>query len=227
MVARARGSLLVAMVLCVALGACGADDAYVENADDSLYLKLPTDWISYDERQIYEEPLATAGDAMSTLDVIRQLDANWVVGFGAEELATPGDAMGFAATVPVGFTAVVQLRGEQRENFDIVAQRSFGWPPLSTGIRLDPVAAFRDNPGGGVEVFSYEEFEVPGRGPATRVRAGVDGIGADSVVRDITVVSDALGTELYVLSIGCYAACFLNNADEINAIVSSFTLEAD
>jgi len=225
-VIRRGATLAVAISLVVALASCGgADNNYVENADDSLFLRLPGQWISYDEQQMYDEPLTTAGDALSTLDVLREMGTNWVVGFGAEELTSPTDALAFASNVPVGYAAVVQLDPVARETFDIVAQRSFGWPPLQVGGLLDPVAAFRDNPSGPVEVFSYEEFEVPGRGHGTRVRAGFDGIGDDSVVRDVTVVSDTVSTELYVLSVGCYAQCFISNADEINDVVSSFTLE--
>lgn len=213
-------------LLALALGAaaCSADNGYVENADDSMFLRLPNDWVTYDEDEIYAEPLSTAFDAMSTLDIIREVNTNWVVGFGAEDLERPSAALSMAAGAPVGFMAVVQLIGPVREGFNVVDQRSFGWPPLTTGQLLDPVAAYRDNPRGPVEVFAYEEFEVPGRGSGTRVRAGFDDA-ADSVIRDITVVVDPLTTELYILSIGCYAQCFLANADAIDDIVESFTLE--
>lgn len=222
---RGRHAWAGAAAVVVVLAGCGADDAYVENADDSLYLKLPTNWVRYEEQEIYEEPFATGGDALSTLDIIREVDTNWLVGFGGDDLATPSEVLGFAANTPVGFTAVVALVGPARESFDVVAQRSFGWPPLATGMPLDPVAFYRENPRGDVEVFAYEEFEVPGRGHGTRVRAGFDGIGDDTVIRDITVVLDALSTEVYVLSVGCYAHCFLANAEAIDDVVSSFTLE--
>jgi hypothetical protein len=213
------------IVLSGALSGCGSDSAYVENGDESLFLKLPNDWVSYEESELYEEPLTTFGDALSTLDVIRLVEDNWVVGFGAEALSAPGDALSFAGNVPIGYAAVIRLEGPERESFDVVSQRSFGWPPLSTGVQLDPVAAYRDDPNGGVEVILYEEFDVSGRGHGTHVRAAFDGLGNDSIVRDVTVIADTATTELYVLSIGCYAQCFLTNSDEINDVVSSFTLE--
>jgi hypothetical protein len=214
-----------ALVAAGGLGSCSADNSYIENADDSLYLRLPPDWVSYDEQEIYEEPLVTMGDGASTLDVIREVNQNWVVGFAAEDLESPTAALGFAANVPVGFAAVVQLDPVAREGFDVVAQRSFGWPPLAAGGLLDPVAAYRDDPSGDVELIEYQEYDVAGRGSATRIRAAFDGLGDDTVFRDVTVVVDSLGTELYVLSVGCYAHCFLNSMEEIDDVVSSFTLE--
>lgn len=206
---RARRLATVVAAVLVTAGCAGSGYSYQANKDEKLYFKLPDDWTVYDTNDLLESNPAAA-------------ERMWVRGFvgGAASI----DAVFTASnTEPRGYVQILKLDTLERDGLSLATLRAtnFGDDP-TTGKPIDPLEAAAADPGGRFQVLAYDDVVLDGP-HGVHLRVADREFGG---IIDQTVLVDKATTKRYVLSIGCSPECFDEHQDEIEAVISSWTLEA-
>lgn len=209
---------LAALLLLVGTVGCGAPEfTYVTNSTDRTYVKIPHAWQPIDQRQL---------DAAFGLDpAMAAVDAGiWHVGYDAAAVPATDHLIGWSATEPVVLVGVRQVPASQRGQFSFDGLRDM-FLPVSTAARqqieADPAA------GGGLSDFGLfaDEVLTPGTGvrgvhTVFRYRLGA----APPQMIDQTVYLNDDASRVYMLFVRCTTTCYSDRQEEIQNIVSSFTV---
>ena len=196
--ARMAPVALIAVALLMA--SCGRSGyQYVENADDTVFIKIPEDWDIVSEGTV-NWTLTPPSD-----DEIQPIIGEFVLPWRAEFAAAPNDRRGSSDYVQ-GFVEV------QPVDRRLQAGLSFAlfFPELSA---VD-----------GVEVLRHELVTV---GDASGHRVASKGISADGeeIMGDRLVMTNSLNSVVYTVWIGCAVGCYNTNATLIEEVMSTFTVE--
>jgi hypothetical protein len=212
------GAIAAGLVLLAGgLSACGAPAyTYVSDKTDNAYFKVPSTWHQVNAQFVTQaQTLLTkslAGAAGGTLEWSRAY---------AETTSPTAESLLDSANTPVVYASVqnmkLTLRGEL--SFNVMRDLLF---PVTQGARQEAAAEGEKLPGfqsigwtvittksnmrGINEVFEYDVSSQP-----------------DAF--DLTVLTNAQTTKLYLLLVQCYQACFVAHGSQIAQVVNSFTVD--
>jgi hypothetical protein len=213
------GAIAAGLVLLAsgALSACGAPAYnYVADKTDNAYFKVPASWHEVNAQFVSQaQTLLTkslAGAAGGTLE--------WSRAF-AETASPSAESLLDASPNPVVYASVQNMKLSLRGELSYNVMRDLIFPVTPAG-RLEAAAAgeklegfqsigytllsSKDNMRGINEVFEYDVAGLP-----------------DAF--DLTVLTNAQTTKLYLLLVQCYQTCFLAHESQIVQVVKSFTVD--
>lgn len=212
---------LAALLLLVATVGCGAPEfTYVTNSADRTYVKIPHAWKPIDPRQL--------DDAFGLDPAVPAADAGiWHVGYDAAAVPTTDHLIGWSATEPAVLVGVRQIPQSQRGQYSLDGLRDLFFPVSPAArqqIAADPLA------GGELSDFGLfaDEVLTPGtgvRGVHTVFRYRL-GAGPPQMI-DQTVYLNDDASRIYMLFVRCTTTCYSDRQEEIQNIVSSFTVRGD
>jgi hypothetical protein len=207
------GGLGVLLAVTTAAGCAAPQFTYVSDAGANTYFKVPFGWHKISDVSLAAQFKTPGGQAAGTWDVA--FDASSAP--AAVHLASPNatQPFAFAFVTPLNPTAsnALSYNGLRDVLLPVTpaarAQAAQGSFPL-THFKL-----LRDtvlNPGQGVHgVWDTFDYTYPG------------GI-TDTF--DQVALTNAGRTQLYVLMVHCVMACYSNNHDQLDTIMSSFTVRS-
>lgn len=215
--ARRALSLGVAGALASMVIACGSPSyTYVKNSADKTYFKVPASWRPIDQKTLAE---ALGADQTSTGQ-----PAAWMVAYDASENPSPTHLIERDTDVPIVYATVRRLPPQQRGQVSFDSLRDLLLPVTSAARanQTPQTSIFTDfglideqvlTPGSGIRgVHAVFRYRVQGGPPQT--------FDQTSYVND-----DA--SKVYVLLVRCSAECYEQRRDEIEDVVSSFTVRED
>lgn len=211
---------VVAVVIAVAglLGACGDSKyQYVANRQLGSFVRMPTGWI-------VDDVTNSQGDGrVSALP--SGIQSVWKLQFAS---GVP-DPVAAAENMPGevnGRIEVYQLSDYYRERYSISTLRGSQtvvmavdpvYPPAEVGVDL-------------VELHAYQPLTVGGATGSRSIanlNAAPEGSDAAWLTQDLTVLFDHDAGKIYVLSMHCSGACYLENQKTIDEIATSFAVRND
>jgi hypothetical protein len=211
-------SLCVLAVVAAGLSACGAPSyTYIKNTADSTFFKVPSSW-----RPIDQKTLETALGGEQTAASGQQ--AAWMVAYDAHENPSPTHLVESDTGRPIVYATVRRLAPPARGQVSFDSLRDMLLPVTSAARagQATETAVFTDfglveetvlTPGSGIrgvhEVFRY------------RVQGG-----PPQMFDQTSYVNDD-ASKVYVLLVRCSAECYEQRRDEIQDVVSSFTVRED
>jgi len=204
------GLLVVGSVL---LAGCGAPAyTYVKNSADHMYVKIPASWHSIDQDDL---------DHAIGLDPAESAKSRglWLQAYDAADTPSPLHLFGSSATEPAALVSVQQVPETSRGGLSLDGLRDLFFPvspnarqqnqnPQLTGFGLmaDDVLTPGDGLRGVHTVFRY----TLGGGPPQMM--------------DQTAYLNDDASKVYVLLVRCSTTCYKDRHDEIDNVVSSFTI---
>jgi hypothetical protein len=202
---RVLGGLAFLVTLLV-LAACGGPDAkYVTNAKAGLYVKIPTDWESFDLQ---------AGDVKP--DTPGMPPEVWRVGIDGAAEPRRSDFEISAPDEPNGLVEVIPIDPSQLST-----------PPslqmlrnLATGATTDSTTGETVTP----QVDVLRDEEVTMSTGHWGLRTTVQGSGDTGLRMEQLAMFDPSIHRLYRVTVNCTASCFDAHSQEIDAIFDSLTL---
>jgi len=208
-------SLCVVGAVVAGLNACGTPAyTYVKNSADSTYFKVPSSWQAIDQQALQN---ALGGDQSTA----NGEPASWMVAYDAADTPSPAHLVERDTGLPIVYATVRKLSPQMRGQVSFDSLRDMLLPVTSAARAGQTAQAsiFTDftlldesvlTPGAGIrgvhEVFRYR---VQGGPPQT--------FDQTSYVND-----DA--SKVYVLLVRCSTECYEQRRDEIQDVVSSFTV---
>jgi hypothetical protein len=200
--------------LAALLAACGAPSyTYVKNSADNTYFKVPTSW-----RPVDQQALAKALGAEESAG---GESGAWMVAYDAAENPSPSHLIEPDTEEPIVYASVRRLPPQARGQVSFDTLRDLLLPVTSAARagQNPQTSVFTDfrlveesvlTPGNGIRgVHAVFHYRVQGGPPQT--------FDQTSYVND-----DA--SKVYVLLVRCSAECYEQRRDEIQDVVSSFTV---
>jgi hypothetical protein len=209
---------VVVAVLGLVLVGCGAPSyTYVTNSADHAYMKVPNTWRQIDPKDIKSQVgVEPAKDSSKGL---------WLEAYDAN--ASPSVSHVFDSPVgpaaPAILVVVQAIPVQSRGQFGLDSLRDF-FHPVSASARQQFMAMGKQNPYSGFTSVS-DEVLTPGDG----IR-GVHSVysyrinGGDAQVFDLTGYLNDDASKLSVAVARCSLDCFEQRDQEIDSVVSSFTV---
>ena len=196
---RARAIPLMLVAAAVVAAGCGRSGyEYVENDDETVFLKIPEDWQVVSEGNV---DFAITPDG----NYPQILPGEDVLAWRAQFAAAPGvDSPDYVA----GFVEVQPVDRRMRSDLN-----------LASFFPLDPAAGV-----GEVEVVRHDLITV---GDVSGHRIAWRQITADGreLIGDRLVMTNSLNSVVYTVGLGCTVGCYSANAAEIDEVMRTFTVE--
>jgi hypothetical protein len=205
----------------VALAGCGdADHNYVANERAGVFLKLPTDWETFEV--LGRDP--TVRDS----PVLDPSGGRWRVVFDSSsrpsrfnlEEPEPDSPVGFVAVTPGSLVANPADPGRNPIPLDdsaVLRSSLFDFA-------ADPFDAERFSAQVVIEPLDYEEVDLDGFWGNRLIARLTNAAGTQIVVTNLSFTDDG-GEKLYQLYIFCSVECYEQYEDDIEDVVDTFTLE--
>jgi hypothetical protein len=206
----------VFLVVTTAASCAAPQFTYVTDGSASTYFKVPYGWHKISDGSLaaqFKTPGSTLGQASGT----------WTVAYDAAAAPTAGHLFSPATTQPFAFAFVAPLSASASNALSYNGLRDV-LLPVTTAARAQaarskfPLTGFhllRDTvltPGQGVHgVWDTFDYTYPG------------GI-TDTF--DQVAFTNSDNTQLYVLMVHCMTTCYSHNRDQLNTIMSSFTVRS-
>ena len=195
----ARAARLVLMAAAVLLAACGRSGyQYVENGDETVFLKIPEEWDVVSE--------GTVNFILTPDDDLQLLPGGYVLPWRAEFDAAPTSLRGSIDYVQ-GFVEVQPVDRRMQATLN----PTLFFPEVSNNVD-------------GVEKVRHDFVtvgEVSGERIAWR-HVTEDG---SAFMGDRLVLTDSLNSVVYRVNVWCTVGCYQANANSIEEIMSTFTVE--
>jgi hypothetical protein len=201
-----------ALLLGVVIAGCGAPQyTYVANSSASTYFKVPNGWHKISESSLDSVLRAATGGS----------GGGWTVAYEAGHKPTAKDFLSFANAQPFVFAEVGTLSSTASSALSYDALRDF-FLPVTSNARTSaaqqniPLTGFRQirdqvlTPGQGVHGVR-ETFEYSYAGGTTNTF-------------DEIALTNAEQTVVYLLVLHCTTSCYNNHENQINDVMSSFTI---
>lgn len=216
-VLRTIRAVLAAGLVAGLVGGCGTPDyRYAANADDGVYLKVPSSWNRVDQDEL--DRLATAGlDAQSAATVKA---STWSVAFDADQPASAQHLVAADLRRPVAYARVIQVPPGARAGVTVDALRDV-FVPVTESARVQASAA-----GTSLGPFTMVRTSRAAPKGLTGVHQVFSyGTGASRQVFDQTSWTNRDRSRLYLLLVRCSTACYAQRRDELAQVVKSFTVD--
>lgn len=213
---RLRPGAGVLLALTGVLGACGGSGyRYVENGEAGAYFKVPEGWEVF---AVDADPVPDDRPAPIGSDLV---EGPWVVVFDAAPDPAIEHVDELSPTHVVGQAEVGELRPEVRDALTLADLRS-----LVLDGEYDPIQLYSEgNPD--LEIVRYEDITTDDGLRGNRIILNVRLDEGDYVTLDQVALVDAGTERLYRLLVKCDAGCYLDNQDEIDEVVDSWTVDPD
>jgi len=208
------GGLVVAAFL---LAGCGAPEyTYVTNSADHTYLKIPHSWQRID--QVSLEGAFGLDPAFPASD-----QGLWLAGYDADAAPSMNHLLGLDAAVPAVLVAVMDNPVSARGQFSLDRLRDMVFPVSAAGRRAaaaNPAAA----PLTGFTLFT-DDVLTPGKGVhGVHVIFRYSFAGGPLQMVDQTAYVNDDASKVYMFFVRCSTECYMQRQQEINTVVSSFTV---
>ncbi|MBW0118686.1 hypothetical protein [Pseudonocardia abyssalis] len=213
---RSVAALVVAVVGTLLTVSCGSPEYnYVANSDDRTYVRLPVAWQAVDETE-----LATSLGLDPSLTADEQ--GIWLEGYDADQLPSSTHLLGPHAPAPTGLLLVQDVPQPMRGQYSLDRLRDLFQPTSASGRQQ-----LASNPGTALSDFALlaDEVLTPGdgiRGVHVVYRYRV--AGGPMQVFDKTAYVNDDASKLYVFVARCSSECYGQRQQEIERVVSSFTV---
>jgi hypothetical protein len=219
---------------CTAATVRAADDGYISNPQEEVFVKVPKEW-----KQFTINPLNEFGDSRdnarlsalprSTNGWSRMADGSATPSERNSEKISPDDPVVVLSVLPL--PTDWQTQGtEARDGISLSVLRSLGASEIGAGA--DPIEAFK---GGDptYEVVSYsDQFLADARvwGGHLRMNYRYETDPEDATLDKWATVDywglvDVMESKLYRLTVKCSASCFVANRAQLDQISSSFRIK--
>ena len=212
-----RAAVCWISALClVVLAGCGAPEyTYVTNSADRTYLKIPQSW-----RPIDPQALDEAVGLDPSMDESQR--GFWLEGYDADAAPSAAHLLGPHSPAPAVFVGVRDVPPASRGQISLDLMRDL-FRPVSMSARQED-AADETSPFSGFGLLD-DEVLTPGDG-----LRGVHSIykyriqGGPAQVFDQTVYVNDDASKIYMFYVRCSAECYEQRQQEIENVVSSFTV---
>ena len=194
-----RAAPLVLVAAVVLLTACGRSGyQYVENADDTVFIKIPEDWSVVSE--------GTVNFSLTPDEDIQPIPGEFVLPWRAEFDAAPGGVRGSSEYVQ----GSVEIQPVDRR-----------W---QSGLTLDMFFPELSGEVEGVERVSHDLVTI---GDVSGHRIIWKQVAEDGreFMGDRLVVKDGISSVVYRVNLWCAVGCYQANAASIDEIMGTFTVE--
>jgi len=198
---------LLALVL--SLPACkGSGYSYISNASTKTYFKVPEKWELFERGEMMsgESPAVSIQSLQGASDL-------WVVAFDAAPSPDLDNVLATSSQHPTGYALVRPLTEKERDTYSLASLRN-EVVPLDRLKQAD----------GRVEAVSEEEIELESGAHGSRLVNEIK-VEGDVFTLDQTGLVDSGTHRVYVLVIGCEAACYEANKAVIDQVADSWTIE--
>lgn len=208
--------LIATIVVGLLTVSCGAPEyTYVANSDDRTYVRLPVAWRAVDEAELGAALGLDPGTSAEDQGI-------WMEGYDADAAPSTVHVLGPHAPSPTGLLIVQDVPPQQRGTYSLDRLRDLFQPTSTTGrqgLEGNPMAALTDF------ALLADEVLTPGdgiRGVHVVYRYRVRG-GPVQVFDKTAYVNDD-ASKLYVFLARCSSECYGQRQEEIERVVSSFTV---
>ena len=219
---RRRGAPLGAQWIALAVSAlvvagCGAPEyTYVTNSEDRTYLRIPSTWQALDDKSLLE------GMGVDSTDDPEQIGF-WLEGYDADAAApSVAHLFGQNSAAPAVFVGVQDVPLTLRGQISLDLMRDL-WRPVSASAR-EQAGQAQMSPFSGFQLVE-DEVLTPGEG-----LRGVHSVyryrileGPPQVFDQIVYTNDD-ASKIYMFYLRCSTECYEQRQQEINGVVSSFTV---
>jgi len=204
---RVLGGFALVVTMLLVLAACGGPDAkYVSNAKAGMFVKIPTDWETFDLQAGDVDPDPTSGRVAET----------WRVGIDAAADPRRSDFEVHAPDDPTGLVEVVPISAA-----DLSAPPSLQMlRGFATGATTDATTGETTTP----QVDLLRDEEVTMSSGHWGLRTIVEDSGDPPVRVEQLAMFDPAIHRLYRVAVKCTASCFEAHSQEIDAIFDTLAL---
>lgn len=195
---------------------CGAPEyTYVSNSDDRTYVRLPVAWQAVDETELGAALGLDPGTTPEDQGI-------WMEGYDADTSPSTVHLLGPHAPAPTGLLIVQDVPPQVRGTYSLDRLRDLFQPTSAAGregLEGNPMAMLTDFG------LMADEVLTPGDGirgvhVVYRYRIG----GGPVQVFDKTAYVNDDASKLYVFVARCSSECYGQRQEEIERVVSSFTV---
>jgi hypothetical protein len=204
--------LLMGVLAMVALAGCGAP-AYTYVADDSAgtFYKVPAQWHQISQQDLSKQITAAGGSSAGV----------WSTAFDGNSTPNANDNDSLTINEPYVFAQVGQLNSTTSSELSYDAMRDWWLPVTSQGQQ----EAQASGEFGGTNFVQIRDQTITAAQGVHGVRETFDyTFGTNTDTFDDEVLTNADQTELYVVEIHCSKTCYSQNQNQINTIMTSFTV---
>lgn len=218
--APARAALVLAAVLAgpAGIAGCGSPEyTYVTNSQQRLYLKVPSSWHRIDGNALRSAETSGAESGSQQAKLIEAL--TWSVAYDAAA-PSPSHVFGGLVLAPVVYAKVQQLTEPARSAVSFDLLRNF-LLPVTDAAREQAAKS-----GSGLSGFELISDQVVTPSPGIRGVHVVFNYAVGPFVQtfDQTALVNDDASRLYLLLVRCSAQCYSQRHQELDAVVSSFTV---
>ena len=203
--------LLMGALATVGLSACGSPAyTYVADSSAGTYYKVPSQWHQISQKDL-SAMVAAAGSSSSGV---------WLTAFDGNSAPSTNDNSSLSLTQPFLFAQVGQLSSTGSSELSYDAMRDF-WLPVTAATRqTDASEGFP-----GTNFTQLRDETISGKQGVHGVRETFQyTFGGVTDTFDEEVLTNADQTVLYSVQVHCTATCYSQNQNNINTVMSSFTV---
>lgn len=203
--------LLMGALATVGLSACGSPAyTYVADSSASTYYKVPTQWHQISQKDL-NAALQAAGGSSAGI---------WSTAFDASPAPSANHNDSVSLNKPFLFAEVGQLSSTGTNELSYNAMRDLWLPVTSTTRQTDASAGFP-----GTNFTQLRDQMISGKQGVHGVRETFKyTFGGVTDTFDEEVLTNADQTILYTLQVHCSETCYSQNQNNINTVMSSFTV---
>jgi hypothetical protein len=203
--------LLLSALATVGLTACGSPAyTYVADSSAGTYYKVPSQWHQISQHDL-NAALSAAGGSSAGI---------WSTAFDASASPSAGHNDSVALDKPFVFAEVGQLSPTASGELSYDAMRDLWLPVTSTTRQQDAAQGFS-----GTNFTQIRDQTISGRQGVHGVRETFEyTFSGVTDTFDEEVLTNADQTVLYTLQMHCTQTCYSQNQNNINTVMSSFTV---
>jgi hypothetical protein len=203
--------LLMGALATVGLSACGSPAyTYVADSSASTYYKVPTQWHQISQKDL-NAALQAAGGSSAGI---------WSTAFDASPAPSANHNDSVSLNKPFVFAEVGHLSSTGTNQLSYDAMRDLWLPVTSTTRQTDASAGFP-----GTNFTQLRDQMISGKQGVHGVRETFKyTFGGVTDTFDEEVLTNADQTILYTLQVHCSETCYSQNQNNINTVMSSFTV---
>ncbi len=201
-----KGALLM---LALSLSACeGSGFSYISNTSTNTYFRVPEEWELFERNE-----MMSSGSQAVSLQSLQGASDLWVVAFDAAPSPDLDNVLATSSQHPTGYAFVRPLTEKERDTYSLASLRN----------EVVPLDRLRQDEGR-VEAVSEEEIELESGAHGSRLVNEIK-VEGEYFTLDQTGLVDSGTHRVYVLVIGCKAACYEANKTVIDQVADSWTIE--
>jgi len=203
--------LLLGALATVGLSACGSPAyTYVADSSAGTYYKVPTQWHEISQQDL-NAALKAAGGSSAGI---------WSTAFDASSDPTADHNDSVSLDQPFVFAEVGQLSSDASNELSYDAMRDLWLPVTSTTREQDASEGFS-----GTNFTQLRDQTITGKQGVHGVRETFQyTFGGVTDTFDEVVLTNADQTVLYTLQVHCTETCYSQNENNINTVMTSFTV---